>query len=175
MKHSLEVKYGLTAVELLDAIERRFRLKVALEGAVAEVQFERKLRLACKEGWLTSFESHDADGVHDFTIETRQSALMRVEVKTVRKGSKPKVELEKTRTSLDDPASRFYDRSHFDIVAVNIGRLTGNWEDFRYALVREMPSHQKHPGKLRVMHAIEEVNPFGTRWFSRFQDVMDAY
>ncbi len=175
MKHNLEVKYGLSAVELLDAIERRFRLKVALEGAVAEVHFERKVRLACKEGWLASFESHDTDGMHDFTVETRQAALMRIEVKTVRNGPNPKVELQKTRASIEDASSRFYDHNHFDIVAVNIGRFTGNWEDFRYALVREMPSHAKHPQKLRVFHPIEEINAFGTRWFSRFQDVIDAY
>ena len=41
MPHHLELKYGLTAQELLDAIDKRFRLKVALEGAVAEVHFER--------------------------------------------------------------------------------------------------------------------------------------
>ena len=50
MPHALELKYGLTAQELLDAIDKRFRLKVALEGAVAEVHFERKLRIASREG-----------------------------------------------------------------------------------------------------------------------------
>lgn len=33
--HPLEEKYGLTSAELLDAIGSRFRLKVAVEGAVA--------------------------------------------------------------------------------------------------------------------------------------------
>ena len=64
MPHALELEYGLTAQELLDAIDRRFRLKVALEGAVAEVHFERKLRIASREGWLTSYEDHDVDGMH---------------------------------------------------------------------------------------------------------------
>ena len=45
MPHPLEAKYGLTSGELLDAIDRRFRLTVALEGAVAEVHFERKIRV----------------------------------------------------------------------------------------------------------------------------------
>ncbi len=70
MPHALELKYGLTAQELLEAIDKRFRLKVALEGAVAEVHFERKLRIASREGWLTSYESHDRDGMHDFTVVT---------------------------------------------------------------------------------------------------------
>jgi hypothetical protein len=30
-QHSLEIAYGLSAFELLDAIQRRFRLKTALE------------------------------------------------------------------------------------------------------------------------------------------------
>lgn len=37
-KHALEKTYGLSATELLDAVAKRFRLRAALEGAVAEVQ-----------------------------------------------------------------------------------------------------------------------------------------
>ena len=44
MEHSLAKQYGLTAHELLDAVNKRFRLKVALEGAVAEVQMEKKIK-----------------------------------------------------------------------------------------------------------------------------------
>jgi hypothetical protein len=40
----LEDEYGLTAQELLNAVNQRFRAKVAVEGVVAEAQFERKLR-----------------------------------------------------------------------------------------------------------------------------------
>jgi hypothetical protein len=36
LAHPLEDYYDLTAQELLDAVNKRFRLKVALEGAVAE-------------------------------------------------------------------------------------------------------------------------------------------
>jgi len=98
--HTLELKYGLTAQELLDAIDKRFRLKVALEGAVAEVHFERKLRIASKEGWLNSYENHDMDGMHDFTVVTLDGVELRVEVKTIRNGKKPQVELQKTRAAL---------------------------------------------------------------------------
>lgn len=143
MPHALELKYGLTAQELLDAIDKRFRLKVALEGAVAEVHFERKLRIA---------------------------------VKTIRNGQKPKVELQKTRAAKSDPSSRFYDRDHFDVVAVCVGRLTRDWSQFRYALVQELPGHRNHPDKLQVMHSIpDEVGEKKPRWFSRFQDIIDAY
>lgn len=175
MPHALELKYGLTAQELLDAIDKRFRLKVALEGAVAEVHFERKLRIASREGWLGSYESHDIDGMYDFTVVTVDGRKIRVEVKTIRNGKKAQVELQKTRAAKGDPSSRYYDRDHFDVVAVCVGRLTNDWSQFRYALVRDLPSHRSYPQKLQVMHPIpvgEETSP---RWYSRFQDLIDAY
>lgn len=175
MPHSLELKYGLTAQELLDAIDKRFRLKVALEGAVAEVHFERKLRVASREGWLSSYESHDVDGMHDFTVLTLSGSAIRVEVKTIRNGPKPKVELQKTRAAKADPSSRFYDLEHFDVVAVCVGRLTGDWSQFRYALVKELPIHRDHPNKIQIMHSIPDGENTYPRWFSRFQDIIDAY
>jgi len=175
MPHALELKYGLTAQELLDAIDKRFRLKVALEGAVAEVHFERKLRIASREGWLTGYESHDVDGMHDFTVLTLSGISIRVEVKTIRNGPKPQVELQKTRAAKADPSSRYYDRSHFDVVAVCVGRSTADWSQFRYALVRELPSHRHHSNKLQVMHSIPEGTETEPRWFSRFQNIIDAY
>lgn len=175
MPHPLEHKYGLTAQELLDAIDKRFRLKVALEGAVAEVHFERKLRIASREGWLTGYESHDLDGMHDFTVVTLPGVSIRVEVKTIRNGPRPQVELQKTRAAKGDPSSRYYDRHHFDVVAVCVGRHTGDWSEFRYALVRDLPPHRLHPDKLQVMHPIPDQQESTPRWFSRFQDVIDAY
>jgi len=175
MPHALEIKYGLTAQELLDAIDRRFRLKVALEGAVAEVHFERKLRIASREGWLTSYEGHDVDGMHDFTVVTVSGVTIRVEVKTIRNGAKPQVELQKTRAAKGDPSSRYYERDHFDVAAVCVGRFTGDWSQFRYVLVRELPSHRSHPNKLQVMYPIPDGEDTQPRWFSRFQDLIDAF
>lgn len=176
MPHGLETKYGLTAQELLDAIDRRFRLKVALEGAVAEVHFERKLRVAATEGWLAEYESHDVDGMHDFTVVTTASQTLRVEVKTIRNGPRAKVEIQKTRAAKGDPSSRFYGHNQFDVIAVCMGRASGDWTQFRYALTRQLPRHRDYPEKLQVMHAIPSTaNGVTPRWFSRFQDVIDAY
>lgn len=175
MPHPLELKYGLTSQELLDAIDKRFRLKVALEGAVAEVHFERKLLIASREGWLNSYEGHDEDGKHDFTIVTLAGLTIRVEVKTIRNGAKPQVELQKTRAAKGDPSSRYYDRNHFDVVAVCVGRHTGDWSQFRYVLVRDLPSHRNHHNKIQVMNTIPDNEDTAPRWFSRFQDVIDVY
>lgn len=173
MPHSLEVKYGLTANELLDAIDRRFRLKVAIEGAVAEVHFERKLRVASQEGWIEEFEDHDVDGMHDFTITTLSGRPIRVEVKTVRTAKRTALEIQKTRNAKDNPSSRYYDAEHFDVIAVCMGRKTGNWTEFRYALVHELPRHEKYPSKLKVMHDVGDDTAARPRWFSRLQEVID--
>ena len=173
--HPLEITYGLTSRELLDAIDRRFRLKVALEGAVAEVHFERKLRIASNEGWLAAYKNHDMDGMHDFTVVTLSNVAIRVEVKTIRNGPKPKVELQKTRAAKGDPSSRYYNRDHFDVLAVCIGRYTSDWSQFRYAMVRELPTHSDYQNKLKVIHNIPNGIGSIPRWFSRFQDLIDAY
>lgn len=174
--HPLEQQYGLTAQELLDAIDRRFRLKVALEGAVAEVHFERKLRVATAEGWLKDYEAHDADGMHDFSFETNRGTMLRVEVKTVRRAGKTnQVELQKTRAAKGDPSSRFYDDTHFDIVAVCLGRRSGDWTEFAYAIVTTLPKHRDHPAKLQVMHRVHSDAADGVQWFSKLQDLIDQY
>jgi hypothetical protein len=67
MEHPLAKQYGLTANELLDAVNGHFRLKVALEGAVAEVQMEKKIK-ALVGSVVERFESYDQDGHPDFGI-----------------------------------------------------------------------------------------------------------
>jgi len=66
--HPLEIEYGLAAVELLDAVSNRFRLKVALEGAVAEVHLRRQIEALRVGGVIKRHEEHDINGHPDFTI-----------------------------------------------------------------------------------------------------------
>lgn len=61
--HPLETKYGLTAFELLDALDKRFRAKVTLEGAVAEVQMEKHIK-----AFVGSKIDRYQDGKPDFSI-----------------------------------------------------------------------------------------------------------
>lgn len=67
MKHPLESQYGLSAYELLDALSKRFRARVTLEGAVAEVQMEKKIK-ALVGTVIERYETHDLDGHPDFSI-----------------------------------------------------------------------------------------------------------
>src|SRR5437868_3094570 len=87
-KHPLELKYGLTAHELLDAINGRFRLKVALEGAVAEVQMGKSIE-SLIGSVAARFESHDLDGHPDFSIwlPGREKPLL-AECKNIRESGK---------------------------------------------------------------------------------------
>jgi len=68
MPHPLENEYALTADELLDAINRRFRAKVTLEGAVAEVHLGKKIKVLQDQHVIERFETHDSDGYPDYTI-----------------------------------------------------------------------------------------------------------
>ena len=162
--HELETRYGLTASELLDAINRRFRAKVTLEGAVAEVHLGKILCRLKDDGAIADCEEHDRDGYPDCTIRLPGGGQLTVECKTVRDAKEGyrtngelvayKVEVQKTRTSNDDPSSRLYDIGYFDILAVCLGKKTGRWADFLYVRSRDLVEHQKHPGKLRAIQRV---------------------
>ena len=68
LSHPLEEEFNLSASELLDMIDERFRLKVALAGAVAEVQCEKRLVALREGGSISRYERHDVDNYPDFTI-----------------------------------------------------------------------------------------------------------
>ena len=142
MEHPLAKQYGLTAHELLDAVNKRFRLKVALEGAVAKVQMEKKIgRLVGSV--IERYETYDIDGQPDFGIWLPGHAeRLLAECKNVRDREEAyreggeivayKVETQKTRASRGDPLSRYYGAGQFQILGVCTGKKTGNWTDFLF-------------------------------------------
>lgn len=177
MPHELEKLYDLTAEELLEAISRRFRLKVALEGAVAEVHLERKLKALKAEGKILDFQAHDIDGMHDFSVMTTESGpAIRIEVKNVRNMKVQKVEIQKTRTSIGDPSSRFYGHDQFDVIAVCMGKSTGKWSEFAFALTRNLTRHASHPQKLAVFHEIGFPKAkTGVQWYTNLEEALAAH
>lgn len=162
--HPLEERYQLSAAELLDALERRFRARVALEGAVAEVHLGKRLQGLLDSGGITGLEEHDEDGYHDFTVTLHSGRVLAVECKNVRDSTEAfrsggrvvayKVETQKTRTSQGDPSSRFYDVGQFDIVAVCLGKKTGDWRQFMYIQTKDLKPHSRYPGKLAPMQRV---------------------
>ncbi len=166
--HLLEKKYGLTARELLDAINGRFRLRVAVEGAVAEVQMGKKIA-ALVGSSVERYESHDLDAHPDFSIWLPGRAIpLLAECKNIResgreggeayrKGGKIvayKVETQKTRAARGDPTSRYYGVGQYHILGVGLGKKTGDWTDFLFVRTVDLFRHAQHTGKLAVMQRV---------------------
>jgi hypothetical protein len=161
--HPLELEYGLTAAELLDAVSKRFRLKVALEGAVAEVHLRRKIEDLQARGVIARYEEHDINGYPDFTIwPAGSSKSLLVECKNVRDDDYTRggtvvayrVEVQKTRAAKADPSTRYYGAGYFDILAVCLGKKTGNWSEFMLVKTEYLERHPGYPDKLAVMHRV---------------------
>jgi len=170
MTHPLEQEYGLTAEELLEAINRRFRAKVTLEGAVAEVHLGKHIRELFQRGLITKFEEHDLDGYPDYTIwvHSQPKRRFRIECKNIRNRNEAykkggaviayKVETQKTRSSKGDKSSRYYGYDYFDILAVCLGKKTHDWTQFMYILTKNLSSHEKYKNKIAVMHPVPIPN-----------------
>lgn len=185
-RHPLETTYGLTAAELLDAIGSRFRLKVAVEGAVAEFHMEKKVRaLGLK------FESHDLDGHPDFSIWLPgRNEVIRAECKNVRESGKAggeayriggkiaayKVETQKTRAATGDPTSRYYGVDQFEVLGVCLGKKTGDWSDFWFARSVDLTRHAIHPHKLSVFQRVPLPGADDPRpWYASLSDLLAHY
>ncbi|HEY5315503.1 MAG TPA: hypothetical protein VIK18_23435 [Pirellulales bacterium] len=166
--HPLESKYGLNSHELLDAINARFRLKVALEGAVAEVQMEKHIA-AAMGSVVARYETHDLDGHPDFSIWLpRRSKPLLAECKNIRESGKEggeayrqggkivgyKVETQKTRAATGDPTSRYHGVEQYDILGVCLGKKTGDWVDFLFVRTVDLTCHAKYGHKLVVMQRV---------------------
>ena len=175
MEHLLEARYGLTAWELLDALENRFRARVALEGAVAEVQMEKKIR-ALVGTVVDRHEVYDIDGYPDFGIWAKgHPNPLLAECKTVRDTEEAyrsggevvayKVETQKTRASRGDPTSRYYGVGQFHILGVCLGKKTGSWSEFMFVRSADLVRHRTHEGKLAVMQRVPLPGSELAPWF----------
>jgi hypothetical protein len=186
-KHALETKYGLTSAELLDAVNSRFRLKVALEGAVAEYQMAKHIE-PLVGSVVDRYEAHDLDAYPDFSIwlPGRDKALL-AECKNVRESGKAggeayrlggkvvayKVETQKTRAAKGDPSSRYYGFEQYHILGVCLGKKTGDWSDFLFVRTIDLERHSEHSQKLAVMQRVplldaEDLTP----WYANLGDLL---
>jgi hypothetical protein len=155
-RHVLEEQFALTSEQILDIIGGRNRLAVAVRGGVAEFHLEQLLHGASDVGTV---ERLDIDAMHDFNVVLSDGRLLRVECKnaspkTLASGAF-KVEVQKTRSSKGDPASRFYPADGFDVVAACLFSSTGRWE-FRYGLTSRMPRHKQFPDRLAPIQTITD-------------------
>lgn len=156
-RHILEEQFALTSEEILDIIDGRNRLAVAVRGGVAEHHLERLLRSSEE---ISSVDRLDVDAMHDFDVTLRSGVRLRVECKNasprVLADGRFKVEVQKTRASKGDPASRFYEVDRFDVVAACLFSATGKWQ-FRFGATSSMPRHKAFPGRLAPIQAISDA------------------
>jgi hypothetical protein len=181
MVHPLEQEFGLSAAELLDAINRRFRAKVTLEGAVAEVHLGKHIRTLQEQGIIARFEEHDLDGYPDYTIWLPDRPQQyRIECKNVRDAHEAyrrkgqivafKVETQKTRASKGDLSRRHYGCGQFEILAVCLGKKTHNWRQFMYIQTKDLAPHINYPDKLAVMHPVPlPDSPTHRPWYNSLE------
>lgn len=186
-KHLLEKKYDLSSTDLLNAINSRFRLRVALEGAVAETHMEKHIQ-ALVGSLLERYESHDLDGHPDFSLWLRKKKKpLLAECKNVResrvKGGEGyrkkgrivayKVETQKTRAAISDPSSRSYAIDQFQILGVCLGKKTGNWSDFLFARTIDLQRDAKNRHKLAVFQRVPLLDDQDLRpWYTDLGELL---
>lgn len=184
--HPFGQEFELSASEIFSAINRRFRAKVALEGIIAEVHLGKHIQQLYKEGIVAKFEEHDLDGYPDYSIwlPNKPGEAYRIECKNVRDADEAyrrqgqivafKVETQKTRSSKGDPASRYYNFSQFEILAVCLGKKTHHWQQFMYIQTKFLAPHTNYCDKLAVMHHVPlPNNPSPHPWHNSLKDLLE--
>lgn len=155
-RHVLEKQFALTSEQILDIIGGRNRLSVAVRGGVAEYHLEQQLTGA---PGIASVQRLDVDAMHDFDVTLDDGTFLRVECKNaspkVSAGGAFKVEVQKTRASKGDPASRFYAADGFDVVAACLFSPTGRWE-FRFGRTADMARHKDFSDRLAPIQTITD-------------------
>lgn len=155
-RHVLEKQFALTSEQILDIIGGRNRLSVAVRGGVAEYHLEQQLTGAAG---IASVKRLDVDAMHDFDVTLDDGTFLRVECKNASPRTSAsggfKVEVQKTRASKGDPASRFYAADGFDVVAACLFSPTGRWE-FRFGRTADMIRHRDFPDRLAPIQPITD-------------------
>jgi hypothetical protein len=164
-RHALEAEFDLDHATLLNIIEQRGRLKVAVKGGVAEHHLEAVLR---NDPAVASVQQIDQDGPPDFEIVFRDGTNARVECKNAsptvyaRPGGPddavgdPKVEVQKTRAQKNDPSGRLYAPNQFDVLAACLFATTGRWE-FQFRKAGSLASDATYPHKIAAMQRINRL------------------
>ena len=145
--HQLAKEFALSEEEVLNLIESRPRLKMAVRGWVAEVHLHR---LLAKVRGVTDCIHLTSDGGADIALRYRGSRLT-VECKNaLRRTNKDgliRVDFQRTRASKGDPCSRYYSPDDFNIVAACTHARTEKW-DFRFVPSVQLDPHRRCDGKL---------------------------
>lgn len=152
--HALEEEFNLSSAQILEIIATRNRLAVAVRGGVAEHHLEQAL---VADPAVARVERLDKDGMPDFRVRMGHGRELLVECKNA--SPRPyadgafKVEVQKTRASKGDPASRLYRTEQFDVVAACLYSPTGQWT-FRFQATDLMTHDSNFPDRLAPIQRI---------------------
>ena len=152
-RHPFEIRMGLTAPDIFDVIEGSFRLEAAVRGSVAEHHLQRHLEQLPS---VRDIRRNTKDGPPDFEVRFR-NRLVRIECKNVLRRSDPqlpRVDFQKTRASKQNPCSRYYSATQFEILAACLHPITGSWE-FRFCETARLAPHRTCAGRLSERVVIE--------------------
>lgn len=166
--HELEQAFGLPSHDLLDIIERKSRLAMAMRGGVAEHHLGLVLDA---DAAVASAEEGHQEGPPDYFVELVDGRTVTIECKNASPklyaDGTPKVEIQKTRASQGDPTSRFYAPTSFDVIAACMYGPSGEWT-FRFRRSADLAEHTTYAGRIAPLQQIRED------WSTSLIDALDA-
>jgi hypothetical protein len=155
--HQLEQEFGLPGQEILQLIQERARLAMAVRGGVAEHHMGKVLG---RDPEVAGAEVGHQEGPPDFFVRLVGGREVTLEVKNASPNryadGTPKVEVQKTRASKGDPASRLYEPDAFDVLAACMYGPTGSWT-FRFKRSELLTRHPQHAGRISPLQRIDET------------------
>ena len=154
--HELEQAFGLSGSEILDLIRERARLSMAVRGGVAEHHMGKIL---AQDPDVATAEVGHQEGPPDYFVSLTDGREVTVEVKNASPNTyadgTPKVEVQKTRASQGDPASRLYGPSAFDVLAACMYGPAGAWT-FKFKRSVLLTAHSEYEGRFAPLQRIDD-------------------
>jgi len=163
--HELEAEFGAPAEVILEAISRASDLsRRGVLGLIAEASFKVNV-IDRLEGWTD--EEIDGDASYDFLI-TQGARQARIQVKRQRlERGRPKrypgslekyvAETQRSRRGVDPntgESTRPYRFGEFDILAVCMQPVTGDWQSFRFTLGRWLLPREERADWIKVLQPV---------------------
>lgn len=154
--HAVASEFQLSHEEILDLIQSAPRLKMAVRGWVAEAHLERQLLTIPGVEDCVRLEE---EGGADIRLRYLGSRPLQIECKNILRQTLAdgtmRLDFQRTRSSKEDPCSRFYAPTDFDLVAACLHSCTETWA-FRYSLTGRLKPHKKCPGKLSNLVRLDD-------------------
>ncbi len=162
-RHDLEKLFNAPADDIMLAILKGFRAQVDVKGKLAELYLFKYLEHRKAKGDIEDFEWNDLDSLPDFRI-VYKGRDYRAECKNLRSGEDGiykrspsfKVEVQKTRNSMDGTATRSYRVDYFDLLGVCMFNQTGKW-DFVFIASQYLETRPENKDLLKVFQPVPFV------------------